>query len=217
MKIIDKQIVYRIAESTDKDNILRFIREHYYPEEPITIGREPLQQSAEDEEFSLSTIEHGTTIVATDTDTNSIVGVLLSSPIVPGDADEMIEEAAHCSSKKWSEILLLLAHLEHKANVCERYKVSRALHMHVMGVNKHLRGHSIGVKLMQKCMEQGKKLGYPIASVDCTSVYSIRIAEKLNMVCISEVAYADYTNDAGEQIFRPPAPHTHIKTFINLL
>lgn len=215
--MIQKNIVYRIAENADKENILAFIREHYYPEEPITIGNEPKQPSTEDEAFSLSTIEYGTTIVAIDTDSKNIVGVVLSSPIVPGDAEEMIDEAKQCKSKKWSEILLLLAHLEQRANVCERYNVSRAIHMHVMGVDKRLRGHSIGINLMQKCMEQGKKLGFTIASVDCTSVYSIKIAEKLGMECISVLAYADYTDDMGKPIFRPPAPHTEIRTFIKLL
>lgn len=214
---MDIKIVYRIAESTDKGNILTFIREHFYPDEPVNNGREPLQQSSEDEEFCLATIEHGTSILAIDKETNNIAGVILSSPSVPGDADEMIEEAARCGTKKWSEILLLLAHLEHKSNVFERFKVSRVLHIHVMGVDKQFRGHSIGVNLIEKCMEHGKKLGYTLASVDCSSVYSIRIAEKVDMECISEVAYADYKDDSGEQVYQPPAPHTHIKTFVKLL
>lgn len=215
--MIEKRIVYRIADAGDKENILSFIREHYYPEEPITVGNEPHQQSPEDEEFSMSTVQYGTTIIAIDTESNAIVGVILSSPIVPGDAEEMIEEAKVCKSKKWSEILLLLAHLEQKADVCARYGVTRVLHMHVMGVDKRMRGHSIGVNLMQKCIENGKALGYPVASVDCTSVYSIKVAEKLHMDCISTVAYADYTDANGKPIFRPPAPHTEIKTFVKVL
>lgn len=214
--MINKNIQYRIATVDDKANILEFLREHYYPEEPITIGNEPKIQSTENEEFSLSTIQYGSTIVAT-LDNGQLIGVLLSSAIQPGDAEDMIKEAAQCQSKKWSDILLLLAHLEIRANVCIRYNVSRALHIHVMGVDKRFRGHSIGVNLMKKCMEIGKELGYPIASVDCTSVYSIKIAEKLSMDCIGVLAFEDYTNDTGAQIFRPPAPHTHIKTFAKLL
>lgn len=214
--MIRKNIAYRVASANDKEHILDFVREHYYPEEPITIGNEPPQQSAEDEEFSLSTIEYGTTVVAT-LDDGQIVGVLLSSPIEPGDAEQMVDEAIQCKNKKWSEILLLLAHLEKRANVCERFNVNRALHIHVMGVDKRFRGNSIGIDLMKKCMELGKEHGYPITSVDCTSVYSIKIAEKLNMDCIGVLAFEDYTDEIGKQIFRPPAPHTHIKTFVKLL
>lgn len=214
--MIRKNIAYRVATDNDKAQILEFLREHYYPEEPITIGNKPTQQSAEDEEFSLSTIQYGTTVVAS-LDHGQIVGVLLSSPIEPGDAEQMIDEAILCKSKKWSEILMLLAHLEKRANVCERYNVNRALHIHVMGVDKCFRGNSIGINLMKKCMELGKEYGYPITSVDCTSVYSIKIAEKLNMDCIGELAYGDYTDQIGKQIFSPPAPHTHIKTFVKLL
>lgn len=214
----NKNIIYRPATSEDKESILAFIRVNYYPEEPITIGNEPRVQSAEDEEFSLSTIHYGTTVVAIDQCQNGkLVGVLISSPIEPGDAEQMVEESAQCQSKKWSQILLLLSHLEKVANVCERYNVPKALHIHVMGVDRQLRGNSIGINLMRKCMQIGKMLGYRIASVDCTSVFSIRIAEKLEMECIGVLAYKDYKDENGEQLFRPPPPHTHIKTFVKLL
>lgn len=215
--MINKTIQYRVATADDKSNILQFLREHYYPEEPITIGNEPKLQSVEDEEFSVSTIEYGSTIVATVDDDDQLVGVLVSSPKEPDDAEHMIEEAAQCQSKKWSEILVLLAHLETRANVCARFNVPQTLHIHVMGVDKRFRGNSIGVNLMKKCMEIGKELGYPIATVDCTSVFSINIAEKLGMECIGVLAFEDYIDDIGKQIFRPPAPHTHIKTFAKLL
>lgn len=200
IKMTAKNIIYRKAVPSDRDKILSFIREHFYPEEPVNIGREPLQQTLEDEEFSLSTIEHGTSILAIDYDTKNIAGAMLSSPMVPGDAEKIIEEATRCSNKKWSDILLLLAHLEQKANVCERYNVKRALLMNVLSVDKHMRGHSIGVNMMHKCMELGKQMSYAVARIDCTSAYSIRIAEKLNMECVSEMAYADYRDDMGEQI-----------------
>lgn len=33
--------ILRIATENDRDDILNFIRKHYYPEEPITMGNEP--------------------------------------------------------------------------------------------------------------------------------------------------------------------------------
>lgn len=215
-------ILYRVATVNDRDNVLDFIQKHYYPEEPITVGNEPKLQDSEDEEFSISVIPHGTTIIAIDpTQNNRIVGALLSGPIEHGEAAEMIAEAKRLESinksKKWSEILRLLAHLEECANIFERYNVTRALHIHVMGVDRSMRGKSIGRCLMNKCFEVAKLLGYSVISVDCTSIFSIRIAEKMQMECINELAYADYKDSTGRQLFKPPLPHTHIKTFTKIL
>lgn len=214
----NNDILFRVANVSDRDDILKFIRKHYYPEEPITIGNEPKRHSIEDENFSVSIIHYGATIIAIDPMCNNqIVGALIAGPIGPNEANDMIEEAKYCESKKWSEILQLLAYLEQHANIYERYNIDKALHIHVMGVDRQLRGKSIGIKLMNKCMEIGKKLNYPVVSVDCTSIYSIKIAEKLQMECIGKLAYTDYKDVNGIQLFRPPLPHTHIKTFAKIL
>lgn len=213
-------IIYQVAQVSDRENILNFLRTHYYPEEPITNGNTPKLQDRADEEFSGSVIEHGTSIIAIDPSADGkILGAILSGPIHPGEALEMIEESQECASdnKKWSEILLLLAHLEANANIFKRYNIKEALHIHVLGVDKQYRGKSIGVNLLRKCLDVGKSVGYPLAKVDCTSVFSIRIAEKLQMECVYQLAYADYRDSNGKQLFVPPSPHTHIKTFIKFL
>lgn len=211
-------ILIRVAIESDREAILDFIRHHYYPEEPLTIGNEPNVQSRQDEEFTISVIPHGVSIVAIDSQRNNrIVGAAMVSPIGPSEADETQHEAEHCTDKKWQEILYLLAHLQRKANLYERYGVEKALYVHALGVDRNARGKSIGIKLMRKCMDNGKALGYPLISLDCTSIFSIQMAEKLQMECVGELAYTDYTDANGKQLFRPPPPHTHIKTFAKLL
>lgn len=217
---VHNDIVYRVAKECDRENVLDFIRMHYYPEEPITIGNLPKRQDSADEEFSVSVISYGASLVAVDLMNNDkIVGVILAGPIEPAEADLMLEESKQCENvnKKWSEILLLLAYLEKNANIYERYNIKKALHIHVLGVDKNQRGKSIGVNLMQKCFDIGKSLGYPLVTVDCTSVFSIRIAEKLQMECIQTLPYKDYTDNNGRQLFNPPSPHTQIKTFAKIL
>lgn len=211
-------IVYRVAVASDRDNVLDFIRKYYYPEEPITVGNVPKIQDSADEAFSVSVIPEGASIIAIDPlENNKIIGAILAGVIEPGEADHMIEESKQCESSKWSEILLLLAHLERNANIYERYKIDKALHIHVLGVDSHYRGKSIGVNLMQKCFDAGKSLGYKLVTVDCTSVFSIRIAEKLQMENIYTLAFNDYKDKNGRQVFCPPLQHSHIKTFAKTL
>lgn len=211
-------IMFRVAKIDDHDEILDFIRTHYYPEEPLTVGNEPKLQSREDEEFSMSVLSHEMSVIAVDTlRDNRIVGALLAAPLGADEGNEMYEEAKLCPDKKWSEILELLAYLDTNACSHKRYNVHNVMHIHVMGVDRETRGKSIGIKLMKKSMEIGKTLGYQLVTVDCSSVYSIKIAEKLQMDCIVNLAYKDYKDINGKQLFRPPMPHTHIKTFAKLL
>lgn len=215
------EIIYRIATLNDRESILDFLRIHYYPEEPITNGNEPKKQDSADEEFSMSLIEDGASIIAVDLSKKSkIVGALMAGPIKPDEAEELLNESqrcAHNNNRKWAEILLLLSHLAKNSNVFERFNVEKSLHIHVMSVDHAYRGKCIGTNLMRKCFEVGIKLGYPVASADCTNVFSIKIAEKLGMQCIYEMAFSDYKDCNGKQLFNPPSPHIKIKTFaINL-
>lgn len=215
------EIVYRVATPNDRDTILCFLRKHYYPEEPITNGNEPKKQDSADEEFSLSVIEDGASIIAVDSTKNDkIVGAIMAGPIEPDEAKHLQIEAKRCyenNNKKWSEILLLLGHLTECANVFERFNVDKSLHIHVMSVDTAYRGKSIGTNLMRKCLEVGKSLSYPLASADCTNVFSIKIAEKIGMECINVLAFSDYKDNTGKQLFQPPMPNTHIKTFTKVL
>lgn len=214
-------ITYRIATVNDRDRLLDFLRIHYYPEEPITNGNEPRKQDSADEEFSLSLINDGASIIAVDlSKKNQIIGALMAGPIKPDEAEELHKESercAHSNNGKWAEILLLLSHLAENSNVFERFNVDKSLHIHVMSVDYEYRGKSIGTNLMRKCFEVGKQLGYQVVSADCTNVFSIKIAEKLGMQCIYELAFSDSKDCNGKQLFNPPSPNTTIKTFAIIL
>ncbi len=204
----NNRFIIRVANEHDSDAVLEFIRKFYYPEEPITLGNEPKQQSEEDEKFHISLLPMGSSIVATDSERNDqIVGALIAGPVEPSEAEEMLEQAKLCKDKKWSEILYLLAYLDMQANIYKRYNVDRALYVHAIAVDDQTRGQAIGAKMMEKCMEIGKAMGYSLLSGDFTSVYSIRMAEKLDMDCVGDLAYEDYKDDDGNQLFRPPVPH----------
>lgn len=213
---ISNDVVFRVANENDTDAILEFLRKHFYPDEPLIMGNESKQQSSKDEEFSISLIPSGTSIVAIDTD-NQIIGVKLAGPAKPGDAEEMLNEAKLCKDKKWSEILNLLAYVEIQANVFERYNVDRALYMQIISVHSKFRGKSIALKMTEKCMDIGRKLGYQLAKCICTSIYAAQFSEKLQMDCVYELAYKDYKDNSGKQVFHPPSPHTHIKAYAQRL
>lgn len=217
----DNSIVYRIATANDRDNILEFLREHYYPEEPITNGNEPRRQDSADEEFILSVISDGASIVAIDSVNNGkIIGALMAGHIETNESELILAAAKKFelnNNRKWSEILLLVGHISQCAKICQRYNVNKSLQIHAISVDAAYRGKSIGTNLMKMCFNVGKSLEFPIVSIDCTSVFSIKMAEKLDMDCVNVQAFKDFKDNNGRQIFNPPLPNTHIKSFVKIL
>lgn len=215
--IMSKAISIRVAEAKDYQPILDLLREFYYKEEPITISHPEPGHTKDDEDFTMSWIPHKTVLVAIDDASGKVVGALNAGPIAHGDADMMIEEAKTAETKKWRDILLLLAYLEKRADVLHRFSVPKALHVHALGVDSSYRGQKIGERLFSACFDNGKRLDYPMVTTDCTSVFSINIAERLGMQCVERTTYDEYNESIGECLFQPKKPNTEIRTFVKFL
>lgn len=211
---MSKKISVRVAESEDYDAILELLREFYYTEEPITVSHPHPGHTRDDEAFTMSYIPSGTALVAFDEENGRIAGALVAGPVEPGDAEAMVEEAKITETEKWRDIMLLLAYIEKKANVLERFKIDRALHVHVLGVHPDYRGNRIGDRLFSSCFENAKRLNYSMVTTDFTSTFSIKIAERLCMKEVSSVTYDEYNKILGKELYKPKAPNFEIKTFI---
>ncbi|XP_065370897.1 arylalkylamine N-acetyltransferase-like 2 [Calliphora vicina] len=211
------QLQIRVIKPQERQQVLDFLRVHYYLEEPLTVGSEPKQQDKEDEDFNMSNIEHDTCIMAVQKDdTNSqetIVGALMAGPKGPDEADHLFEEAANLGPTKWGHILQFLACVERDANICGRFKVQKVLHVHVMGVNREMHGQNIGRRLVEQVLNVAKRLNFKMVAADCTSYYSARLFERMGFECINIKYYKDYVDETGKQVFKPDAPHECVKTF----
>ncbi|XP_053957127.1 arylalkylamine N-acetyltransferase 1-like [Anastrepha ludens] len=222
LPLTSSNVQIRIIQLSDHDEVLNFLRTHYYKEEPLTIGSEPKEQDPEDEKFNMSQIAHGTCLLAVqqiaddneDSDIRErVVGVLISGPKDQHEAEHLFEEAARFGPTKWGIALKFLARAEENSNVYERYSVTKALHIHILAVDTNLRGRSIGVRLVDELKRLGRQLDYPLLTLDCTSYYSAKLCERLGMDCVNVEKYQNYLDNEGKPIFRPPPPHKCLKTF----
>lgn len=209
-----KSISIRVAKKSDYEDVIGLLREYYYKEEPITISHPQPGHTKDDEEFTMSFFDTESILIATDDETGTVVGALNAGPIEHGDADAMIEAAKTTETKKWREIMLLLAYIEKKADVLQRLQISNALHIHALGVHSDYRGQRIGEKLFNFCFDNAKRLNYPMVTTDCTSIYSIALAERCGMERVSLVTYDEYNKSIGEELYQPKAPNFEIVTFV---
>ena len=211
---MSKKFSTRVAKASDYDIVLDFLREYYYKEEPITVSHPLPGHTKDDEKFTMSMLPFETVLLATDDDNEQLVGVLVGGPIEHGDADKMIEDSKKTETKKWRDIMLLLAYIEKKADILNRFNIQKALHVHVLGVNHEYRGNKLGNKLFEACFENAKRLNYPMVTTDFTSVFSIKIGEQLGMNKVSQVTYHEYNGLLGHKLFQPKFPNFEILTFV---
>lgn len=119
--------------------------------------------------------------------------------------------------KQKSDISKILAYIEKKADVLGNFNLEEAVHCHAVGVHHDYRGNRIGQKLFEKFFDVAKALDYQLLSVDCTSIFSNRICEQLEMDLVSSVSYDEYNMKIGEKLFKSIEPNTEIRTYVKKL
>lgn len=210
---MSSEITFRTATDSEHDKVLQFLRQHFFPEEPIN-NAYPLKDDSMEEEFILSLLPLGNIILAIDSNDEQIAGLAMFGEISKSYSQESWEESETTTNRKWRDILKFMSHIESKASVCERFGVTTALHLHGVTVDKTYRGRAVGKKLFNECFNIAKSRNYRLVSADCSSVYSVHIAEAVGMECVSTTTYDEYHEKVGDKIFNPIQPHVEIKTFV---
>lgn len=207
------EITFREATESEHDKVLEFLRQHFFTEEAIN-NAYPIKDESMEEKFILSLLPQGNIIFAIDSSNNSVAGLASFGEITSRYAQESWDESETTTNRKWRDILKFMSHIEAKSNVCERFNVTKALHLHGVTVDKAYRGRAIGKRLFEECFKVAERRNYRIVSADCTSIYSIRIAQSVGMECVSTVTYDEYHEKIGDKIFNPTQPHDEIKSFV---
>ncbi|KAG5678327.1 hypothetical protein PVAND_008012 [Polypedilum vanderplanki] len=212
------EIKFRIASTDEDEKVRQFLREHFISKEPVNQAY-PSRDDSMDEAFLLSLLPEGNIILAIDStlEIEVIAGMACIGEITKNYSQESWEESETTTHPKWRDILKFMSHIEAKSRVCERYGVEKAIHLHGVSVNEKYRGKSLGKRLFEECFRVAQNRGYKLVSGDCTSLYSIKIAESLGMEFVSMVTYDEYNEKIGYKLFNPILPHTEIKTFVKHL
>ncbi|XP_017064121.1 dopamine N-acetyltransferase [Drosophila eugracilis] len=211
-KLEPDDIEVRQVSVEESGDLMTFLLAYYYPEEPLTAGTSPPEPDAADKEFLLSNVPFGTCFMALQA--GRIVAGVVAGPKDDHEPEHMIEEARKHAGSKWGRILHMLSAVESATDVCRRFNVPSSIHVHALGVNSELRGHSLGARLMIAVAQRARDLGHHLVSVDCTSVYSARLVQRLGYELINTIRYVDHLDDSGQQVIRPPPPHESVQTFV---
>lgn len=207
----------RVATQSNFDEISDFICEHFNGFEPIQmfyyrpeLPMDPPPRDLLDEAIAAATL----LLAYID---NQLVGVLIASEITNEVAD-MDKEYASSSGygQKGTDVFNLLAYVGEKADLCNRLSIVNSLHIHIISVHQNFLKRGIAKMLFVESVKMGRKMKFPACSVDCTNIFTCRIAESCGMKCESIVTYDEYNSHIGKILFTASEPHTTIKTYAKL-
>lgn len=83
----------------------------------------------------------------------------------------------------------------------------------ILSVDPKYRGYGIAGKLTDKTMDFLRENRIQIFHILCTSHYSARVCEKMNFTEVFQLPFAEYVDEAGEQILCPEKPHVAARIF----
>lgn len=205
------RITIKIANQSDFKIVYDFLLMNFVPHGPMTMSHiNKVDPMPPPEEFLKNSIENETTLMAFSE--GKLVGVLEADRITSENKDKYDKYARNLQGKD-ADLFRFESYIGRKADFCNRLNVSHCLHIHALTTHlDHLR-QGIGFRLFEYIVELGRSLNYPAISVDCTSCFTARIAEKFNMNCLTKISYDEYNAYIGEKLFIPKEPHTEIKSF----
>ncbi|XP_055620551.1 arylalkylamine N-acetyltransferase-like 2 [Toxorhynchites rutilus septentrionalis] len=211
-------IEFGVAKPEDYIPVLQFVRKFYYEHEPMSTSYIHDGSPDEDDiEFSMSFLLQGMAVIANDRLEDRLVGVSIANSIYPGYTEELLLAAEKSRTRKWRDSLKLLAHLQQANNILKQFNVCSCYDIEILAVHPDYRGRRIGARLFEEQFERARILGYSLASADCTSFYSAQTAFQVGMECIGRLAYSNYKNEQGVQLFKPEPPHLEIQSFVKKL
>ena len=196
-------IEYRIYTPSDAEAMTRMLSEVFCRRDPpaVAVGL----TIAEFEDFVRllwpQVAADGLTIVADLAGTGELVGAMLtedSAAAVPDGMDKL--------SEKFNPIFDILGGLDAEYRGDREFRPGEELHLFLLGVSDRVAGRGVGRRLVEACLEHGKRKGYRLAVTEATNKTSQHIFRKLGFVERVERPYADHVFD-GRQFFASIAEH----------
>lgn len=204
----------RVAEDSDESEIQDFTVRHFSTRNPLEMAHPDKSDPHEIDSFFADAIKSKFVLMAIESSTQKLIGVLIAEPADPSSLEELKTIAASPGNQKRTDILNFLIYVEEKANIFQRFDVKEVLYIHIVGVHPDHTRQQIARKLFETSIDSARSRKYKLVCTDCTSLYSAKVAASVGMEHVSTVTYDEYNNYLGTNLFTPVQPHTEIKSFV---
>jgi len=207
--------VIRELKAEDIEKFCQFLDENFYGHEPLLQTPGDHQRSPDTPEkrkTRLAILQQGLSLAAVDhNDGDRIMGVAYAEELLPSDLEESwMKVNVKKPTGFIQHIHYFITGFERRSQLFEHYKVEKALYLNILTVDSSVRCQGLGRRLVTALMDMGRSKGFPLLATSCTSLYSTRVMLSLGMSTVHSENYADYMDEDGNVVMRPPLPHTAV-------
>ncbi|KAF7995426.1 hypothetical protein HCN44_006533 [Aphidius gifuensis] len=205
---IDGKFEVRIADFSDHENILKFMKRTYFKNEPCFVncglplkGPSPLFVDMMKKE-----LEQGLSLIAIE-DNDKIVAAAINYELNSSIEREYYPNLSKLANNKIEKDLIdFEAYIATLSNVFQNYNVNKCFTMTSGAVDEDYQKTGIARKMAKRSMLLAKKRGHKLITADVTSKYMAKIMEKLGFTAIVSYPLKNYLNDQGELLFKNIVP-----------
>lgn len=192
----------RLFHASDTDAVAKLLATAFSKSEPPAVAMGLTE--AELEQFVRllcpNAAEEQLTIIAQD-QRGQIVGVMLSDDFaLPPDPEP------HAFSAKFLPIFSMLEGLDQQYRRDRTIAPGRYLHLFMLAVDDRFAGQGIAQRMIDACLENGRRKGFRYAVTEATGVVSQHVFGKLGFKERFRTSYQDYRFE-GRAVFRSIRVH----------
>lgn len=196
--------VQKVAEN-EAQEIVNFKNLYFHNQYPMEMAAGG-HYSTEDTNMVVEAIRNGFILKVVETNSSTIVGFVIGLKSNTGISGTETDP-------KRENITKMLKFVEDKAKFVDTYNSKQRMHLRTLSVHPDFRGHKVGTKLLEASVAEAKRMGFDLLTVNCSNLYSGKIAANVGFELVSKVTFQEYNDHVGRQIFKPVEPHIDIKSY----
>ena len=197
------KILYQIVAPERFPEAIEFFNESFLAQEPIIIsgshGFNHLQSDVDKmDQVVLDYLKQSLSWCAVDVDTGKIVGLsvthsqlLRDLPDTPPTSDEYVERGL---SRHFACVMAMLDLMLNYKKVMINYQENKMIVLFAGGVHSEYRNEGIATELVRRTLDHAVKLGFTLAGVICTSIYTQKLIERQGFEKVQKEYYASYVD-----------------------
>ncbi|XP_022918332.1 arylalkylamine N-acetyltransferase 1-like [Onthophagus taurus] len=205
-----KGISPKLIESADKDKLVEFLAQHYYPYEPLNVSlrveRLPDAVSEQSEFYASHAIQDKCSYMLVNNE-NKIVAVILNK----------IETRSmftpwKCKNPHVCTLAKFYNHVYLECMVTKKFDTDKFLNIEVVAVDLNYVGKGLSQWMVTLTKDYAKNNKIKLITLICTSNYTALSAMKAGFLEAYKLHYVDYHVE-GKQVFNPKPPHKEVVVF----
>ncbi len=202
--MMETGVKYQMIKPEKFQEAINLFNDQFLTYEPMSKAIQVPKHNTATDQTKHYYLEQGLSWCAVDEKSGKMVGIsinccesLADLPDVPPTFDEYVERGF---SREWSSMLVLLDSALEIKSILIANQESRMYEVFAVSVHSDYKNKGIASKLVKQSLEHAVALGFTLAGVLCTSIYTQQLFEKQGFEKVKEIFYASYVDGKSNTV-----------------